>query len=322
MSGIRQRFLAASSAGAALTSSALHRHGVPRTPSTWPVSAEVRDRLSIRWPAAYEWAPAGKWVDGLRSALAAQVRVSTVDIEQPYEGMVVLEVKLDDETYQVGIDYFDKDRLLDAVLRQCQLVFKMQYLADGYGLGQVVPGGYVPGRPYLYRLLPGLRHLRHRARPRYEVYGRFGAGYAADTRRAAIDALQSQHEFRYEGSLRVLPYASYLREAALSRICIDLPGNGDMCHRLVDYLALGCCVVRPSLRTRLHVPLEDRLNVRFVDDVESDLVSACAGLLSEPVEAAEMGAAALRYFDAYLRVDQLAGYYVDRMVAILGRGEG
>jgi hypothetical protein len=293
-----------------------------RTPSTWPVSAEVRGRVSIRWPATYEWAPAGNWVDGLRSALAAQVRVSTAEIEQPYEGMVLLEVELDDQTYEVGIDYFDKDRLLDAVLGRCQLVFKMQYLAEGYGLRHVVAGGYVPGRPYLYRLLPGMRHLRRRATPRYEVYGRFGAGYAADTRRAAMDALQQQHEFRYEGSLRVQPYAAYLREAALSRVCIDLPGNGDICHRLVDYLALGCCVVRPSLRTRLHVPLEDRLNMRFVGDVESGLVSACAALVSEPVQAAEMGAAAQRYFDDYLHIDQLAGYYVDRIVAILGGGGG
>lgn len=207
------------------------------------------------------------------------MRLRTVEIEQPYEGMVLFEVELDGETHEVGIDYFDKDRLLDEVVGRCPFVFKMQHLVDGYGLQNVVPG-------------------------------------------AAMEALQNQGDFRYEGSLQVVPYAAYLREAALSRVCIDLPGNGDMCHRLVDYLALGCCVVRPSPRTRLHVPLEDGLNVRFVSDVASDLVTSCAELLSEPVKIEDVGAAALRYFDAYLHVDQLAGYYVDRIVATLGGGAG
>ena len=120
----------------------------------------------------------------------------------------------------------------------------------------VVPGGYVPARPHLGRDLPGLRHLRDRSDPLYDVYGRFGLSHATEYRRAAVQALQGQQRFAYEGSLKILPYAAYLREAARSRVCLDLPGNGDMCHRLVDYLAIGCCgaAPRPSPAFRRSCP--------------------------------------------------------------------
>jgi glycosyltransferase involved in cell wall biosynthesis len=198
------------------------------------------------------------------------------------------------------------------VASACDLVFKMQYRVGGYGHGHVVPGGYVPGRPYLPRYLGGLRHLRDTGRARFDVYGRFGLSYAPEIRRRAVTLLSDQDRFGYEGSLTLQPYSAYLREAALSRVCIDLPGNGDMCHRLIDYLAVGCCIVRPAARTMLTEPLADGVHVRYVREDLSDLVDACEALVRDPGAAARMGAAARAYYDRHLRVDALAGYYLDR----------
>jgi hypothetical protein len=272
----------------------------------------------VYWPTTYEWAPAAKWVDGLRAGLSARVPVSAADIEQPYEGAVLIEVEADGRRHRVAIDYFDGDRLLDEVVADCALIFKMQYGVGGYENPRVVPGGYVPARPHLGRYLPALRHLRDRSDPVYDVYGRFGLSYATEYRRAAVQSLQAQERFGYEGSLKILPYAAYLREAARSRVCLDLPGNGDMCHRLVDYLAIGCCVVRPEPLTQLPVQLTDGLNIRYAQRDLSDLVDVCAELVGDPARATEIGLAARDYYDRYLQTDQLAGYYLDRCVAILG----
>ena len=298
----------------AVASSWRHRDAMPRLPKTWPTKDELSVRAVIRWPSTYEWPAAQKWVGGLRASLAAELRVASAEIAQPYNGVVLIEFQLDGVAHEVAIDYSDHTRLLDEVANRCPLVFKMQYDSGGYGYSHVIPGGYVPGRPYLYKYLPGLRHLRDQRSPRYEVYGRFGLGYATDVRRTAVELLRSQRGFHYEGSLVTRPYAAYLREAALSRVCVDLPGNGDMCHRLVDYLAIGCCVVRPRPRTRLHVELTDGTNVRFSDDLGADFVGACADLVDNPDRSARMGLAARDYFDRYLNVDQLAGYYLDRCV--------
>lgn len=300
-----------------MLSSQFHRSEVPATAATWPLPPDLRQRLSVRWPATYEWAPATKWVDGLRGQISAHVPVTAAEIDQPYEGAVVIDVELDDSRHRVAIDYFDSDRLLDEVAAECALVFKMQYRTDGYDNPRIVPGGYVPARPHLARYLPALRHLRDRSDPVYDVYGRFGLSYATEYRRAAVEALSAQERFAYEGSLKLLPYAPYLREAARSRVCIDLPGNGDMCHRLVDYLAIGCCVVRPEPFTRLPRQLADGLNIRYARRDLSDLVEVCAELVADPARVAQIGVAARDYYDRYLDVGQLAGYYLDRCVTIL-----
>jgi hypothetical protein len=273
--------------------------------------------MAIGWPIKYQWPLAGHWVDSLRSGLATLVRVTGAEIEQPYEGVVLLEVALDGVRHDVAIDYFDRPRLLPEVADRCRLVFKMQYAAGGYGYAHVVPGGYVPGKTSLYSYLPALHRIRDHSRPRFQVYGRFGSQYAQETRRRALELLSRQSRFRFEGSMVTRPYAAYLRETALSQVCIDLPGNGDMCHRLVDYLAVGSSVVRPRPNTTLHVPLTDGVNIRFADDSLSDLVDICAELLANDAERNRIALAARDYHERYLRPDQLAGYYVDRCVSAL-----
>ncbi len=284
---------------------------------TWPVGAETSSRLAVRWPAAYGWPLAGHWVEGLRAGLASLVPVGVGEIEQPYEGTVLIEVTLDGVRHEVAIDYFDRSRVLDEVAARCPLVFKMQFAAGGYGSSHVIPGGYVPGKASIYRYQPALHRIRDYARPRFEVYGRFGAGHGQEIRRRALALLSAQRRFRFEGSMVTRPYAAYLRETALSQVCIDLPGNGELCHRLVDYLAVGCAVVRPEPETVLHVPLIDGVNVRFAERDLSNLVEVCAELLADDTERNRMALAARDYHERYLRPDQLAGYYVDRCVSVL-----
>jgi len=230
----------------------------------------------------------------------------------------MIKVEVDGASHEVAIDYFDRSRVLPEVLERCPMVFKMQFSVEGYASAQVVPGGYVPGRPAISRYLPALRCIHDTSPPHFEVYGRFGSRYAGPTRRTAVQLLSSQTGFRYEGSLVIRPYAAYLREAALSRVCIDLPGNGDMCHRLIDYLAIGCCVVRPLPQSRLHVPLTDGVNVRYVRADLSDLVDTCAELMHDQHQRERLAHGAREHFDRYLRGDQLAGYYLDRCLTTLG----
>lgn len=278
--------------------------------------------MSIRWPTRYEWALASGWVDGLRESFSAQVRVDAVELEQPYAGTVMIQVGIGGRWHDVAIDYFDEDRLLDEVLQRCPLVFKMQHRRDGYGLANVVPGGYVPGRPHFERLVAGLRHERDARPPRFDVYGRFGTGFGPDLRCTAVRALRHQARFGFEGGMRLLPYPAYLREAARSKVCIDMPGKGDLCHRLVDYLGIGCCVVRPEPTVRLHVPLQSGRDIIFVHDVQSGLVDACERLLHEPRTIDAIAGRARRFFDRYLQADQLAGYYLDQCLKALGAPGG
>ena len=185
-----QRLRGAGQAGATVLSSQIHRSAVPATTATWPLETGLAKRMHVRWPVAYEWAPAGKWVDGLRAAIAERVPVAAAELEQRYEGAVLIEVELDGVSHSVAIDYFDRDRLLDEVVARCALVFKMQYRAEGYDNPTVVRGGYVPARPYLARYLPALRHVRDRSAPKFDVYGRFSLSYAPDYRRRAVEALK------------------------------------------------------------------------------------------------------------------------------------
>jgi Glycosyl transferases group 1 len=315
--GVAQHLRALGHMGVAVAGSG---HDLPSSPPSWPVTPEQRRRVAIRWPAAYEWLPAETWVGSLGSSLGGLVALTRAEIAQPYEGVVLIEVDVDGERHEVAIDYFDRSRLLEEVAGRCPLVFKMQYDWGGYGFPHVVPGGYVPGRAQIYRYLPALRRIRDRSTPRFEVYGRFGNRHAQEVRRPALELLSTQERFRFEGSFAIRPYAAYLWETAVSRVCIDLAGNGDMCHRLIDYLAVGCCVVRPRPRTTLHAALTDGVNVRFASPDLSDLVDICAALLSDDAGRDRIALAAREHFDRYLRSDQLAGYYVDRCLSVLGGG--
>src|SRR5438093_1022105 len=117
-------------------------------------------------------------------------------------------------------------------------------------------------------------------------------------------------DLRYVGGGGVVRYSRFLREVADAKICINLPGNGDLCFRLIDYLAVGACVIGPRLRTQLHVPLVDREHIVYTADDLSDLVPLCRRYLQDDAERERMRLATQALFDQFLCRHQLAAYYL------------
>ncbi len=273
--------------------------------------------IELAWPAAYQWDRAGIWVDGLATELAAVAPLRRTELAQRHEGVVGFEASRNGSVLRVAIDYSDYERLLEEVAGAFDLVLKFQFRREGYGLEHVVPGGYVPSRERFYRLLPGARRRAARP-PRFDVYGRFSLAYASDMRREAVGLLREQDRFGFEGDVRLAGYGAYLHEAAGAGVCLDLRGNGDLCHRLVEYLAIGACVVRPRPTTRLPVDLVDgRDLVYFAPDL-SDLVEVCASLVADEHRRRRIGTAARAYFDAHLHRTRLAEHALAAIARRLG----
>jgi hypothetical protein len=226
----------------------------------------------------------------------------------------VAELATADELHRVAIDYADSSDINETCKQQSDLYFKMQFRASGYDDESVVPGGFPPSGPELYAYLGRLRRIRARRRFTSDVYGRFSPDYASETRRRAIELLQAQDMFGYEGGFEVIRYSRYLTETARAKICIDLPGNGAFCFRLIDCLALGSCIIGPRPAARLHAPLIDGVNVVYCADDLSDLVSLCTRYLEDEEEREAVARAAQLHFDRYLEQTQWAAYYLHTAV--------
>ena len=93
-----------------------------------------------------------------------------------------------------------------------------------------------------------------------------------------------------------------------------MPGAGDFCKRLVDYLAVGSCVVRPPPSVRLPVKLIDGEHVVYCASDLSDLGDVCSHLVRDDVERERIARNAREFFDRYLHRRQLATYYVSKIV--------
>ena len=279
---------------------------VPAGPPTW---AADLDGIAIRWPAEYEWAPAAQWVNDLATGMEGHVPLASADIPQPPK-LVVFEADVDGRRHEVAIDYGDVNALDPAVADRYPLVLKMQYATAGYGRPNVVPAGYVPSRSWYYRALGPARRIREGGRRDYELFGRFSLERAVAIRRKAVRHLRAQDRFAFEGDLTLASFPAFLSDAARSRVCLDLPGNGDLCHRLVEYLGLGCCVVRPQPKAVLHIPLVDDEHVVCFKRDLSDLVEVRERLLADPARQERIGAAARALFDGHLHRDQLAGHWL------------
>lgn len=293
------------------------RHRAPPSPEpTWPVAPEEAARVRLRWPSRYAWAPQDTYVGPLRIGLERLVAIEPAEIPQPYHGVVMIEALVDGERHDVALDYSDYVELQAEDVARSSVYFKMQYLHEGYGTETVVPGGFVPAGHNLYGALTPLRALRDRRRFRADVYGRFQLGQRADIRRQAVLALREQRRFTYRGSDGLVRYTSHLRDIAQARVCVDLPGLSPICHRLIDYLAVGACVVGPRPRSRLHVELEEGRHVTYVPDDLEGLVDACAELVADPATRERRRRETSDFFDRYLHRDQLAAYYLDRILAL------
>ncbi len=279
------------------------------TPS-WPLDAQELASISIRWPKKYKWGLATTWVDPLRYGLARYVRVELADIPQTHKGIALIEICIRGKKHNVAIDYLDLPEIDEDHARRCFLYFKMQFASGGYGFENVVPGGYIPNAVGIYGYLPHVRAMADRKAYRYEVYGRFGLNFAQEVRRKACSLLENQKHFRWEGSLQVKPYCISLSEIAHSKICIDLPGKGDFCFRLADYMAVGSCVIAARHRNTLPVPLVEGKHIVYVKDDFSDLVDLCRFYLQNDDAREALRRNSRAYFDSYLHRDQLAAYYL------------
>jgi len=277
----------------------------------WDIDPVSLKDVRIRWPGNYQWEAAGDWVDVLKYGFARYVNVSTADdIPQPYKGTVVFEMVIGSETRTIAIGYSDYLPIDEDCARACDLYFKMQFDNNGYSAGNVVPGGYVSDGKRLYYHLSKLRRLREQRSYAADVSGRFGLAFARETREKAMSLLAVQSGFSFTGGMNPISYLDFLKEVARSRICIDLPGLGPFCFRLVNYLAIGACVIAYPHAAILNSPLSDRKHIVYCRPDFSDLVDLCKYYLENDAEREQIAANAREFFDLNLHKDNLVRYYL------------
>lgn len=298
------------------------RDGVGRAAETnpeWAFRQEELHEVSVRWTNQYEWQGARVFVEPLRRGFSRLVRVEAASISQPYRGIVIFQLNFGGKAYDVAIDYHDLSEINKECARRAAVYFKMQFQREGYGVAHVLPGGYVPDSRQIYFKLNRLRRVREACDFRYEVYGRFGLDFAAGTHQRAVEILRAQNSFAFEGGVTKVSYAQFLEEIARAKICIDLPGNGDFCHRLITYFAIGACVVAAPHGNALHVPLIDRTHIAYAKPDLSDLAEICERYLRNDAAREAMRRESQRYFDLYLHQDNLAAYYLRAALDLIRR---
>lgn len=275
-------------------------------PPSWPVDPVQGSSLTIRWPAADRGA---HWTTTIREGLASQFELKQAPIEQAGEHLTVFEVELGSQTHACAIDFADTRQVDDDVARRVAAYFKLQYDDAGYRHASIVPGGYVVGAPRLYSYLERLRRRRDAKPPLYDVYGRFSP-HSLDERGATVARLEDQTRFTFHGGFGLVLYGESMREVASARICVDTPGRGPLCFRLIDYLAVGSCVVAYPHHARLPMPLRDGVDVVYLAADGSDILDVCESLLADEPRRLRMVQASREYFDRYLHPRQLGSYYV------------
>jgi Glycosyl transferases group 1 len=268
---------------------------------------------TLVWPERYSWPLQAAWVEPMRLGFESLADLRREQLFEAHPRLlrdgVPFALELGGRRLDAVIDYGDDPQLAPELLDEFDLIFKMQYLHRGYGSERVVPGGFVTRDLSIYRFLPRLRELRAQGTPRWDSYGRFGSDKAA-LRHGAVELLRSQSSFTFRGGFRKVRYLESLIEAARARTCIDLPGKGPLCFRLVEYLAIGCAVVSPPHACRLPVPLEENRHVVFCEPDLSDLAEVVGRLIQDPARLAALGREASLYFDRFLDYRQLSRYYL------------
>jgi hypothetical protein len=282
----------------------------PLVPLSFDLDRVKLERAEIRWPTVYENACHAQWEPILRDNFDRVVSVVPVTLAQPYQGIILFQFVYRGAVHDVVFDLWDHLHINAEAERRCSLYFKLQHLAEGYRSEKVVPGGFLQHRDRLNRFLPQLRRLRDRRDFRYDAYGRFGLQFATDVRVEAVRLLSQQDCFQYEGGVKKVRFGESLREVARSKVCIDLPGNGPFCYRLIDYLAIGSCVVARRHETVLHVPLVDRRDIVYARPDLSDLVELCEYYVRHDAEREEIARNSRMFFDRYLSWRQVAAYYL------------
>lgn len=277
----------------------------------WNISKEESRSIQIRWPRRYQWDAAGDWVDILKYGFRSRAVLAEVDdIPQPFKGTVVFDIEIAGRRSRVAIGYSDYPPIDVECADACDLYFKMQYARGGYGRENIVPGGYVPDGKRLYFQLSKLRQLRDSRDYATDVSGRFSLDYSPEIRTAAIAKLTEQTLFSFDGGLAKVSYDEFLRGTARAKISIDLPGLGPLCFRLMNYLAIGSCVVAYPHEALLHVPLVDREHIVYCKADMSDVVELCEYYLTHDEERERIASNARSFFDKNLHKDNLTNYYL------------
>jgi hypothetical protein len=287
------------------------KHSAP----SWVLPQNILPELAIQWPQTYDWKSASIWVQSLRDGLKQYVRLEPASIAQPFNHVVLFYLFYRNTRHVVCIDYSDHATIDPKCLGMCSLYFRMQYANAGYDDQKIVPGGYIT-YPALYDFLPYLR-ARDRSRFEFDAYGRFGNESAVAIRGSAIEKLKKQKRFQYTVTWNPVRYCRSLMEIARSKVCIDLPGQGSFCFRLVDYLAVGACIIAYPHSTKLPVPLVHGQHIMYTKSDLSDLEDICQYYVEHKEERERLAGNARDYFDKYLHKSQLACYYLHQMIARL-----
>jgi hypothetical protein len=270
-----------------------------------------RPRALVSWPLAYEHPIAAGFVRPIKEGLESTATLRVAEIPQNHKGIVVIEIDHGDGPRRVALDYYDFTFVNAECAREVDTYFKFQYQSGGYaGFENVWPGGYIADRPFLYAHWCRLRALRESSRPTSAVFGRYGLTFGGPVRAAAIERLRSDGRFDYGGGTRRTHHTRYLREMARARVCVDLPGQGPFCCRLVEGLAMGCLIVAAPHAAEMPVELRDGVEVVYCEEDLSDLTDLCAEYASDEGLRAPVEAAAARYFDDHLHPVRMAERYL------------
>jgi hypothetical protein len=283
-------------------------------------AAELRG-VAIRWPAVLQGPYESTWVEPILRGLRARVPVISVrDIPQHLlRGTVLLDFCRGGRAHRVCVNCFDypdivylgRDQRSSPALA---LEFKMQFRHGGYGNDNILPGGFVSDFALVDWFARRPRRTRDRCRFEYDVYGRFALSLGTETRRVALGMLQGQSRVRFYGGATKVSFREFLREIARARVCIDLPGNGPFCFRLVNYLAVGACVISPPHAVRMPVPLIDRTHIVYTRPDMSDLVELCERYVTDHAAREAVMRAGRDYYRRHLYWRSLADYYLRTML--------
>jgi hypothetical protein len=291
----------------------------PAADRAWIVDAKELEGVTVRWPTVLEWPSGWLWVEPLFHGFRSRVRVKLCDIPQRLDGAVVVEFCRGERVYRVAINFKDYPDLthLDktpGAPEPLDLEFKMQFQGGGYGVPNIVPGGFVSDSVLVDWYARKPRRERDRKRFSWDVYGRFGLNFATAVRTPAITALTNQSRFRFFGGGGKVRYPEFLNEVAHSRVCLDLPGNGPFCFRLVNYMAVGACIVSVPHSTVMPVPMEDRKHIIYTRPDMSDLVDICEYYVNNESGREAAVQASRDYYRRYLYWRSLSDYYLRTML--------
>ena len=270
-------------------------------------------KIRFFWPSSYHWPLTHKWLFPLLSEFRRNFVVEFKPMPK-YENAIFIEVEIDGQVYPIAIDAFDKVEINEKCASQVMVYFKMQYAKEGYKPSNIVPGGFIPAYSNIYLHLNKAREIRDNQTFLYDAYGRFGGRFAKTIRGQAVEKLSSQKDFSYQGGIGRVKYHDSLFEIARSKVCIDLPGYGPFCFRLIDYLAVGACIIAYPHHTRLPVPLIPGQEIVYCKEDLSDLTELCNYYITHEKEREAIAHRARNYFDHHLSRPKLASHYVNTIL--------